>query len=52
MHTVLTVKGKRMDLTIHTFPRKIKFDIVRSEVSVWGGKKEKFCLFIALNLKY
>lgn len=41
VHIVLTVKGKRMDLTIHTFPRKIKFDIVRSEVSVWGGKKKK-----------
>lgn len=34
MQTVLTVKGKQMDLKIQTFPKKIKFDILRSEVSV------------------
>lgn len=34
MQKVLTVKGKQMDLKIHTFPKKIKLDILRSEVSV------------------
>lgn len=34
MRTVLTVKGKQMDLTIHTFPKKIQLDILRSEVIV------------------